>query len=109
MAGEEPAEPGHEPAARERRDRGDRDDGPARRATQPAVGGVEPREDVAQRRRPGPAVRGQRQPAGLADEQLGRQVILELPDLVADGGLGDAQLMSCARHARVAGSGLEGA
>ncbi|MNJ60132.1 hypothetical protein D3C77_558450 [compost metagenome] len=54
------------------------------------------------------ARRGQLDGAPGADEQFGTQVFLQVTDLPADGGLGDAQGLGCAGEVLVAGCGDEG-
>ena len=50
----------------------------------------------------------QHQPAGRAPEQRHAQILLETPNLVADGGGRDAQLTGGLRETRQPGGGLEG-
>jgi hypothetical protein len=50
---------------------------------------------------------GERQPAIAPQEQLGVQSALELPDLLADRGLADAQFLARDREAQMPPGGLE--
>jgi hypothetical protein len=106
MGGKEFAERRDQPARRDRGDAGDGDFGLRPELQGFCLGGNALEADR----------QGVGQPLGLgcqanaalfAQEQRPAEPFLQLPDLVADGGMGDMQLVGGAREAGMPGRGLE--